>query len=176
MALACAFGNSFTLPAVFFMSLLPPPLADRALGYAAVFMLAWSPALWSLGYAMVVGGSSAASQAALQLSSPAAAAAAAAAGGPPPPSSSSGGPRARQQQPPQPQPPGAGAPGGLRRIVTGPDWEIVEGMPPAEAIPFPVPPGSGSPGVGPGEASQQQQQQQGTGQPRHPAAFDRVMQ
>ena len=41
MALAAAFGNSFTLPAVFFMTLLPPALADRALGYAAIFMLFW---------------------------------------------------------------------------------------------------------------------------------------
>ena len=52
---AAAFGNSFTLPAVFLTTLLPPALADRALGYAALFLLAWSPCLWSLGMALIAG-------------------------------------------------------------------------------------------------------------------------
>jgi predicted permease len=52
---AAAFGNSFTLPAVFLTTLLPPALADRALGYAALFLLAWSPCLWSLGMALITG-------------------------------------------------------------------------------------------------------------------------
>jgi predicted permease len=56
VAVSCAFGNSFTLPAVFFFTLLPAPLADRALGYAALFLLAWSPAMWSVGLALVGGG------------------------------------------------------------------------------------------------------------------------
>ena len=55
VAPACAFGNSFTLPAIFFATLLPPALADRALGYAALFLLAWSPCLWSLGMTLVGG-------------------------------------------------------------------------------------------------------------------------
>ena len=53
VAPSCAFGNSFTLPAIFFATLLPPALADRALGYAALFLLAWSPCLWSLGMSLV---------------------------------------------------------------------------------------------------------------------------
>ncbi|KAL4855619.1 hypothetical protein ACK3TF_003943 [Chlorella vulgaris] len=52
---AAAFGNSFTLPAVFLTTLLPKALADRALGYAALFLLAWSPCLWSIGLALVRG-------------------------------------------------------------------------------------------------------------------------
>lgn len=57
VAASAAFGNSFTLPAVFLTTLLPAPLADRALGYAALFLLAWSPCLWSIGMALVGGGS-----------------------------------------------------------------------------------------------------------------------
>jgi hypothetical protein len=52
---SAAFGNSFTLPAVFLTTLLPKPLADKALGYAALFLLAWSPCLWSIGLALVEG-------------------------------------------------------------------------------------------------------------------------
>lgn len=50
---ASAFGNSFTLPAVFFLSLLPGPLADQAIAYCGLFLLAWSPCLWSLGLAVL---------------------------------------------------------------------------------------------------------------------------
>lgn len=42
-------------PAIFFATLLPPALADRALGYAALFLLAWSPCLWSFGLSLVGG-------------------------------------------------------------------------------------------------------------------------
>lgn len=55
VAASAAFGNSFTLPAVFLTTLLPAPLADRALGYAALFLLAWSPCLWSIGLALIGG-------------------------------------------------------------------------------------------------------------------------
>ncbi|KAL4420711.1 hypothetical protein ABPG75_010367 [Micractinium tetrahymenae] len=55
VAASAAFGNSFTLPAVFLTTLLPAPLADRALGYAALFLLAWSPCLWSIGMALIGG-------------------------------------------------------------------------------------------------------------------------
>lgn len=50
---ASAFGNSFTLPAVFFLSLLPGPMADQAIAYCGLFLLAWSPCLWSLGVALL---------------------------------------------------------------------------------------------------------------------------
>lgn len=52
---SAAFGNSFALPAVFLTTLLPKAVADRALGYAALFLLAWSPCLWSIGLALVSG-------------------------------------------------------------------------------------------------------------------------
>ena len=50
---ACAFGNSFTLPAVFFMTLLPGALADQAIAYCGLFLMAWSPCLWSIGLNIV---------------------------------------------------------------------------------------------------------------------------
>jgi hypothetical protein len=53
---ACAFGNSFTLPAVFFLSLLPGVLADQAIAYSGLFLLAWSPCLWSFGLTIVENG------------------------------------------------------------------------------------------------------------------------
>ena len=53
VAASAAFGNSFTLPAVFLTTLLPKALADRAVGYAALFLLAWSPCLWSIGMALM---------------------------------------------------------------------------------------------------------------------------
>jgi len=52
---SCAFGNSFTLPAVFFLTLLPSAAASKALGYAALFLLTWSPCLWSFGLSLVHG-------------------------------------------------------------------------------------------------------------------------
>ena len=45
----CAFGNSLTLPLVFLLALLPGHAADRATGYLALFMMGWSPMLWSFG-------------------------------------------------------------------------------------------------------------------------------
>lgn len=66
VTLASGFGSSFTLPVVFFSSMLPPAAAERALGYTALILLAWSPLLWSIGpnivqRAGVSGGASAAS-------------------------------------------------------------------------------------------------------------------
>lgn len=49
IAAACAFQNSFTLPAVFLLSLLPGAIADRAVAYLGLYLLAWSPCLWSFG-------------------------------------------------------------------------------------------------------------------------------
>ena len=51
---ACAFGNSVTLPLIFFSTLLSGAQYDLAAGYTALFLIAWSPALWSLGYSMFV--------------------------------------------------------------------------------------------------------------------------
>lgn len=45
----CAFGNSVTLPLVFLLALLPTAAADRATGYLALFMMGWSPMLWTYG-------------------------------------------------------------------------------------------------------------------------------
>ena len=53
----CAFGNSLTLPLVFLLALLPAAAADRATGYLALFMMGWSPMLWTFGL-QLLGGSS----------------------------------------------------------------------------------------------------------------------
>lgn len=39
MALACAFGNSLTLPLVFLMEILNPMQVERAAGYIALFLV-----------------------------------------------------------------------------------------------------------------------------------------
>ncbi|KAL3147311.1 hypothetical protein ABBQ32_002796 [Trebouxia sp. C0010 RCD-2024] len=61
----CAFGNSLTLPLVFLLALLPGGAADRATGYLALFMMGWSPMLWSFGL-QLLGRSMPASQPGLQ--------------------------------------------------------------------------------------------------------------
>lgn len=50
---ACSFQNSFTLPAVFLLSLLPAAIADRAVAYLGLYLLAWSPCLWSFGLYLI---------------------------------------------------------------------------------------------------------------------------
>ena len=35
------------------MSLLPAAAFDRAVGYTALFLVGWSPLLWSLGYSQL---------------------------------------------------------------------------------------------------------------------------
>lgn len=78
VTLACGFGSSFTLPVVFFSSMLPAAAAERALGYTALILLSWSPLLWSLGPVLVKpSGSGASSGASLDGGSVAAAAPAA---------------------------------------------------------------------------------------------------
>lgn len=52
---ACMFGNSFTLPLVFMMSLLPSTLAEFAPAYVAMFLVGWSPLFWGLGNYIVRG-------------------------------------------------------------------------------------------------------------------------
>ena len=55
LALAAAgFGNTLTLPLLFLYALLPGAAADAAAGYVALFLIGWSPALWSIGYALLV--------------------------------------------------------------------------------------------------------------------------
>jgi len=44
----CMFGNSMTLPLVFMASLLAPAVNARAVGYLALYQMAWSPLLWAL--------------------------------------------------------------------------------------------------------------------------------
>ena len=58
VTLASSFGSSFTLPVVFFHSMLAPAAAERALGYTALILLSWSPLMWSLGLSIVNGGGS----------------------------------------------------------------------------------------------------------------------
>eukprot|EP00850_Spirogloea_muscicola_P009187 SM000051S17547 [mRNA] locus=s51:194770:197972:+ [translate_table: standard] len=53
---ACAFGNSLTLPLVYLTGVLTDVEVDRAAGYLALFMVGWSPALWSVGYRIITGG------------------------------------------------------------------------------------------------------------------------
>ena len=55
VVLASAFGSTFTLPTMFLSQMLPAAAADRALGYLALVLLAWSPLLWSIGPAIVKG-------------------------------------------------------------------------------------------------------------------------
>ncbi|KAK3287369.1 hypothetical protein CYMTET_5116 [Cymbomonas tetramitiformis] len=50
MILTCGFGNSLTLPLVFLMEILTPMEVERAVGYIALFLVGWSPSLWTLGY------------------------------------------------------------------------------------------------------------------------------
>ena len=47
---ASAFGNSVTLPLLFLTQLLPAAEAARAAGLCALFMVGWSPLLWSAGW------------------------------------------------------------------------------------------------------------------------------
>lgn len=46
---ACMFGNSMTLPLVFLSSLLAPAVSAQAVGFLALYQMAWSPLLWALG-------------------------------------------------------------------------------------------------------------------------------
>ena len=52
-AAACAFGNTLTLPLVFLAALLPAAAYERAVGYTALFLMGWSPLLWSVGYQLL---------------------------------------------------------------------------------------------------------------------------
>lgn len=49
---ACAFGNTVTLPLVILSGILPSNDANTAAGFVALFMVGWSPLIWSYGYQM----------------------------------------------------------------------------------------------------------------------------
>ncbi|GAQ83988.1 hypothetical protein KFL_001720010 [Klebsormidium nitens] len=57
MTATSAFGNSLTLPLVFLSALLDRAGADKAAGYLALYMVGWSPALWTFGYKIIAGSS-----------------------------------------------------------------------------------------------------------------------
>jgi hypothetical protein len=48
-----AFGNSVTLPLLFLTQLLPAAEGARAAGLCALFMVGWSPLLWSVGWRLL---------------------------------------------------------------------------------------------------------------------------
>jgi len=52
----CAFGNTFTLPLVFLVEVLGAAYGDRVAGYIALYLIGWSPALWTVGYMLLTGG------------------------------------------------------------------------------------------------------------------------
>jgi predicted permease len=51
----CAFGNTFTLPIVFLVEVLGAAFGDRVAGYVALYLIGWSPALWTAGYVLITG-------------------------------------------------------------------------------------------------------------------------
>ncbi|CAM6040083.1 unnamed protein product [Sphagnum compactum] len=53
---ACAFGNSLTLPLVFMTGVLAADELNQAAGYLALFMVGWTPALWTVGYRIISSG------------------------------------------------------------------------------------------------------------------------
>ena len=53
---ASAFGNTFTLPLVFLVEVLGASYGDRIAGYIALYLIGWSPALWTFGYLLLTGG------------------------------------------------------------------------------------------------------------------------
>ena len=54
--LAAAFPNSMTVPLVLLSTLLGSAESARAVGFLALFLLGWSPTLWSAGYSYLHGG------------------------------------------------------------------------------------------------------------------------
>lgn len=51
----CAFGNTFTLPLVFLVEVLGAAYGDRVAGYIALYLVGWSPTLWTFGYILITG-------------------------------------------------------------------------------------------------------------------------
>ena len=58
VGVACAaFGNTFTLPLLFVVEVLGASFGDRVAGYIALYLIGWSPALWTVGYLYLSGAS-----------------------------------------------------------------------------------------------------------------------
>ena len=56
ISIACsAFGNSLTLPIIFLATLLPKDAMSSASAYLALFLLGWTPWLWTLGFSILSG-------------------------------------------------------------------------------------------------------------------------
>ena len=47
---ACSFGNTFTLPLVFLTEVLGRARADETAGYIALYLIGWTPVLWTVGF------------------------------------------------------------------------------------------------------------------------------
>ncbi|OUS45831.1 AEC family transporter: auxin efflux [Ostreococcus tauri] len=52
---ACAFGNTFTLPLVFLTEVLGRARADETAGYIALYLIGWTPVLWTVGFLLIAG-------------------------------------------------------------------------------------------------------------------------
>ena len=52
---ACAFGNTFTLPLVFLTEVLGAANADVIAGYIALYLVGWTPLLWTVGFLIIAG-------------------------------------------------------------------------------------------------------------------------
>ncbi|XP_024520322.1 uncharacterized protein LOC9659155 isoform X1 [Selaginella moellendorffii] len=50
VTISCAFGNTLSLPLVFIRGILSPRDASLASGYLALFIVGWSPFLWTVAY------------------------------------------------------------------------------------------------------------------------------
>ena len=60
----CAFGNTFTLPLVFLVEVLGAVHGDKVAGFIALYLIGWSPALWTIGSLPAGGGGEASSSSA----------------------------------------------------------------------------------------------------------------
>lgn len=52
---ACSFGNTFTLPLVFLTEVLGRTRADETAGYIALYLIGWTPVLWTVGFLLIAG-------------------------------------------------------------------------------------------------------------------------
>ena len=52
---ACSFGNTFTLPLVFLTEVLGRARADETAGYIALYLIGWTPVLWTVGFLLIAG-------------------------------------------------------------------------------------------------------------------------
>ena len=52
---ACSFGNTFTFPLVFLTEVLGRARADETAGYIALYLIGWTPVLWTVGFLLIAG-------------------------------------------------------------------------------------------------------------------------